>query len=214
VTRPSPPDLLVLHAVRLRGMADNETVARRFDLDKATTDELLLDHEAFGWVTWAEFAGVGGWSLTDRGRAENERRLAAELQGVPGGGDAVRRMHEAFLPLNGRLQRACTDWQLRPAAGEPLAPNDHTDRERDGRVVRELTALAAELAPLVGELTATLARFHGYDTRFSGALGRVTAGDPSWVDRTGADSCHTIWFELHEDLLATLGIERGQEVAP
>jgi hypothetical protein len=24
-------------------------------------------------------------------------------------------------------------------------------------------------------------------------------------------SYHTIWFELHEDLLATLGIERGSE---
>jgi len=23
------------------------------------------------------------------------------------------------------------------------------------------------------------------------------------------DSCHTVWMELHEDLLATLGLERG-----
>ena len=25
------------------------------------------------------------------------------------------------------------------------------------------------------------------------------------------DSYHTVWFELHEDLLATLGIERSSE---
>ncbi|MDQ1375434.1 MAG: hypothetical protein QOJ09_2772, partial [Actinomycetota bacterium] len=25
------------------------------------------------------------------------------------------------------------------------------------------------------------------------------------------DSYHTVWFELHEDLLSTLGIERGSE---
>ena len=25
------------------------------------------------------------------------------------------------------------------------------------------------------------------------------------------DSYHSVWFELHEDLLATLGIERGSE---
>ena len=37
---------------------------------------------------------------------------------------------------------------------------------------------------------------------------RFRAGDPSWVDRTGADSCHTVWFELHEDLIATLGLRR------
>jgi hypothetical protein len=25
------------------------------------------------------------------------------------------------------------------------------------------------------------------------------------------DSYHTVWFELHEDLLSTLGIERSKE---
>jgi hypothetical protein len=32
------------------------------------------------------------------------------------------------------------------------------------------------------------------------------------VTGVGIDSCHTVWFELHEDLLATLNIERGQGV--
>ncbi|MCA2218204.1 transcriptional regulator [Jidongwangia harbinensis] len=209
MSRTSPPDLLVLHAVRLGGMAGNRAVARRFGLDPAATDELLLDHQAYGWVTWSEFAGSGGWSLTGRGRAENERRLAAELREVPGGDATVRRVHAAFLPLNGRLQRACTDWQIRPAPGAPLATNDHRDPAWDGRVLRELGTLAAEVAPLVAELTATLERFRGYDTRFAAALARATAGEPSWVDRSGADSCHVVWFELHEDLIATLGLSRG-----
>jgi hypothetical protein len=208
VTRASEPELLVLHAVRLSGMADNDAVARRFALDRDAAGEMLLDGEAYGWVTWSEFAGVGGWSLTDRGRAENERRLAVELGDVPGGEAAVRAVHDTFLPLNARLQRACTDWQLKPAPGAPLAANTHDDTEWDTRVVRELAAIAGELAPLSDALTGTLARFGGYDTRFSAALAKVTAGDPAWVDRTGADSCHTVWFELHEDLIATLGITR------
>ena len=29
--------------------------------------------------------------------------------------------------------------------------------------------------------------------------------------RARIDSCHTGWFELHEDLLSTLGLERGEE---
>src|SRR3712207_7954256 len=58
----------------------DRTVAQRFGLDPAVTGELLGDHEAYGWITWSSFAGVGGWSLTDRGRAENERQLAAELR--------------------------------------------------------------------------------------------------------------------------------------
>ncbi len=166
--------------------------------------QLLGDHEAYGWVTWTEFAGTGGWSLTDRGRAENEGRLAAELGDATG----VRLVHDAFLPLNTRLRQACTDWQLKPAPGAPLAGNTHDDPEWDARVIGELAALAGELVPLVAALSAILDRFRGYDTRFAGALAKVRAGDPAWVDRTGADSCHTVWFELHEDLIATLGIAR------
>lgn len=209
MTRTSAVDLLVLHAVRLRGMADNRAVAQRFGLDREVADELLLDQQAYGWLTFAEFAGVGGWSLTDRGRAENERRLAAELSAVAGGDAAVRAVHDRFLPLNERLLRACTDWQIRPAPGAPMAANDHRDPGWDGRVLAELAELSDGLSPLVDELTGVLERFRGYDSRFAAALARAEAGDPSWVDRSGADSCHVVWFELHEDLVATLGIRRG-----
>jgi len=37
----------------------------------------------------------------------------------------------------------------------------------------------------------------------------VQAGDGGWVDRTDVESCHRVWFELHEDLVATLGVDRG-----
>jgi hypothetical protein len=214
VTRASEPGLLVLHAVRLLGMADDAAAARRFSLDPGVAGELLLDHQAYGWVTWSAFAGVGGWSLTDRGRAENERMLAAELGDVPGGADAVRRAHRAFLPLNAGLQQACPDWQIRAAPGAALAANDHGDPAWDARVLAELGDLAAEVVPLTGALSAVLERFRGYDVRFAAALERARTGDPSGVDGTGTDSCHRVWFELHEDLIATLGLRRGAEEEP
>ena len=71
----SPPDLLVLHAVRLLGMADGAAVARRFGLDPAVTEELLLDFQASGWIQRVRFADISGWALTDGGRAEDVRRL-------------------------------------------------------------------------------------------------------------------------------------------
>lgn len=40
------------------------------------------------------------------------------------------------------------------------------------------------------------------------------AGERAFVDRTDVDSCHRVWFELHEDLIATLGIDRGAEPEP
>lgn len=206
----SAAELLALHAVRLKGVADDESVAGRFALDQAATKELLLDYQAFGWISWSEFAGIGGWSLTDSGRAENERRLAAELELV-GGRERVRPPFQQFVSLNARLQQACTDWQLRPTAVDALAFNDHSDSAWDSAVIQELSALAEALEPISQQLAAVLERFHGYDIRFAAALDRVLAGDTTWVDRTNADSCHTVWFELHEDLLATLNLPRGAE---
>lgn len=208
MTRPSAPGLLVLHAVRLTGFADTPVLERRFALDPAATAETLLDAEARGWVTRTAFADLGGWSLTEVGRAEDERLLAAELADA-GGQDEVRAVHGAFLPLNARLQRACTDWQLRPAAGDRLAPNDHADDAWDARVLDELGAVEDGLAPLADRLAAVLARFGGYHARFAAARRRARAGDGRWVDGTDVDSCHRVWFELHEDLVATLGIDRG-----
>jgi hypothetical protein len=208
VSRASSDELLVLHAVRLRGMADTDAVARRFGLDAAKTEEMLLDAEAYGWIRWAEFAGIGGWSLTERGKAENERMLARELDDVDRSRAFLYRVHHSFLPLNARLRTACTDWQIRPRPGAALAHNAHDDAAWDARVLAELAALATALTPLVAKFADVLPRFRGYDTRFAAALGRVQNGDLSMVDGSGRDSCHAVWFELHEDLIATLGLAR------
>ena len=202
-------ELLVLHAVRLKGMADAAAVAGRFGVGRAEAVELLLDAQAFGWISWSEFAGTGGWSLTEAGRAENERQLAAELNGIAGGPDSVRTAYEVFLPFNTRLQKACTDWQLRPTVADAFAFNDHRDDAWDRAVIGELQALDQEIKTVVNRLSSVLDRMRGYDDRFNRALGKAMAGERGWVDGTGIDSCHTVWFELHEDLLATLGLHRG-----
>lgn len=74
-----------------------------------------------------------------------------------------------------------------------------------------LSTLNGELRTICQELRQRLARFQGYDDRFSAALARVEQGELSWVARPKVDSCHTVWMELHEDLIATLGIRRGAE---
>jgi hypothetical protein len=208
--RDSTPELLVLHAVRVTGFADTPVIADRYGLDAAMTAETLLDAEARGWVGHSSFAGTGGWSLTGRGRAENERLLAAELADA-GGVKEVGEVYRAFLPLNALLRRACTDWQLRPAAGDRLAVNDHTDPAWDAGILRELAVIGRALTPLAERLGGVLARFDGYDTRFGAALARARGGESAWVDRTDVDSCHRVWFELHEDLIATLGLDRNEK---
>lgn len=89
---------MTLHGVRLLGFAATQQTASRFGLDRGEVEENLLDFEAYGWVSWSEFAGSAGWSVTDRGRAENERRLAAELD-ASGARSTVVEVHSRFLPL-------------------------------------------------------------------------------------------------------------------
>ena len=56
-----------------------------------------------------------------------------------------------------------------------------------------------------------LDRFRGYGPRLSDAVQRVQKGDTDWFTKPMIASYHTVWFEMHEDLLCTLGIERGAE---
>jgi hypothetical protein len=194
-------------------MADDRAVGLRFGLDRRDVHEHLLDLEACGWVQKVDYPGTDAWWLTDRGRAGNEALLAEELDET-GQRAVVSEGYRGFLVLNERLLRACTNWQIRPSPWDPLAANDHTDWKWDERVLRELAALGGSLGRVDAALSAALSRFGGYHDRFTAALQRVDGGDRSWVDGPGRDSCHAVWFELHEDLIATLGLQRGAEQGP
>lgn len=206
----STPDDLALHGVRVLGFATSSRVAGRFGLDAGAVEELLLDYEASGWVRQASFADSSGWSLTDRGRTENERRLAVELDRA-GGRDIVADVHGAFLPLNRRFGEVCTDWQMRPTRSDPMALNDHTDWRWDDRVLRTLESLDGALRHLGERLSRCLARFGGYADLFSAARHKAATGERAWVDAADRDSCHLVWMQFHEDLLATLGLDRGSD---
>ena len=151
----SHPDTLTLHGVRLLGFARGPRIAIRFGLAREEVEEALLDLEAYGWVTRSEFAGSAGWSLTERGRAENERRLREELEAA-GVRSTIVDVHGRFLPLNARFQDAVTRWQVRPLPGAPMAANDHTDFRWDDRVIESLRSLGRRLVPLDAELAGAL----------------------------------------------------------
>ncbi len=118
------------------------------------------------------------------------------------------------MPLNRRFGEACTRWQVRPAPGDPIAFNDHTDHRWDDRVLQTLRSLDRSFRRVADQLAAALARFDGYADRYSAALATVDAGQESWVDAHDRDSLHMVWIQLHEDLLATLGIPRARTPEP
>jgi hypothetical protein len=206
----SAPEDLALHGVRVLGFPSTSRIADRYRLAADRVEEALLDFEARGWVRRLSFAGSAGWSLTEAGRLENERRMAAELDRA-GARAAVTAVHADFVPLNRRFGLACTDWQLRPTRFDPMAFNDHTDWRWDERVLRTLAYVGIPFTELCERLAGCLARFDGYADRYATALRRVDAGQRAWVDGHDRDSCHILWIQFHEDLLATLGIPRGSD---
>ena len=114
------------------------------------------------------------------------------------------RAYEAFRPLNRELLQLCTDWQVRPGG----APNDHTDSAYDWSIVDRLDALDERAGPLLLRLGTAVPRFAPYRERLRAARRRVVDGERDWLTSPRVESYHTVWMELHEDLLAALGLER------
>ncbi|WP_027501382.1 hypothetical protein [Rhodococcus sp. UNC363MFTsu5.1] len=195
----TPIDVLVLHAVRTLGYADAARIADRLGLPEDEVREHLLDAQARGWITLSAFAGDEGWSLTEVGKAHGERLLAAELDAA-GARAALEGIYRDFLPHNDVMTAACTAWQL-----AEMGISTHTVTIT--QTIAALEGPAAALAGLEDRLTAHLERFSGYHRRFTDALLNART-EASWITGTDRDSCHAVWFELHEDLVATLGLTR------
>ncbi|MGW0247223.1 hypothetical protein ACWDYH_11355 [Nocardia goodfellowii] len=211
MTHVSDSSLLALHAIRLGGFIDTQAVADRFRMPVGLAESHVREFRERAWISRFRFGPDAGWSLTESGRAENERLLADELAAC-GANALLENVYRVFLPLNGRLVQACTAWQLTILPDGSMQDNDHADVQRDERILVELQSLAAELRPLIARLTARLARFSGYDARFAAAVFRA-ADNPEMVTGNNHDSVHRVWFELHEDLIATLGIDRSAPVS-
>ena len=194
MTHTSSAELLTLHAVRLKGFADGTTIAGRFDLDPEATAERLEGYATGAWIAHSSFGDLAGWSLTEAGRRANEAQLLEELDTTANRG-TVAEVHERFLPLNATVSAACSSVQLDPAP------------ESFERCWQDLSTVAGHLRGLERDLTNGLSRFTGYHRRFTTALFQAD-DDPAWLTGTAVDSCHRVWFELHEDLIATLGMSR------
>ncbi|HEY8981635.1 MAG TPA: transcriptional regulator [Streptomyces sp.] len=193
--------LPVLHALRCTGAASPTRLGAFTGLPEPDVESALIDLGVEGFVT----RSYDAWALTEAGRAENVRRVTAELDAA-GARDALRAGFERFLVLNPELLDLCTAWQLRPVDGT-FTVNDHTDPAYDARVLDRFADLDGRFAPVGDELAAALARFGRYRLRLTGALERAVAGEREFVT-DGTASYHTVWAELHEDLLVTLGLPR------
>jgi len=161
---------------------------------------------------WDALAGAGLVAV-DKGRVRltpEGRDAHAGWAAAPPGTDAAIAAETAytrFQSANPRLLKVCHDWQI--ARGG--IPNDHTDAAYDDRVIRRLREVNGSVARILDDLAPALPRFGGYAARFDLALARISDGRREWFASPACDSYHTVWMQLHEDLLLATGRSRADE---
>lgn len=196
-------ELTVLQAMRLKGRLSPDAAAACAAASVADVRVVLDQLEASGFAVAAGTA----LRLTPQGRD----RLATLLDDERGSVDhgELTRCYDEFDEVNSELKSVVSDWQLR----DPQTPNDHSDAGYDAAVLARLAALHERFAPLLDRVVATTPRLAPYRNRFRAAIEKVLAGEHGFVARPIADSYHTVWFELHEELIGLLGRSRAEEAA-
>jgi hypothetical protein len=116
---------------------------------------------------------------------------------------------ERFERVNTELLALFTDWETVPA-GSARIPNDHHDVEYDRHIIDRLGALSERADRLLARLAGALPRMSRYSERLENAGERILGGNLDFVSGVRVESFHTVWYELHEDLLRILGRSRRE----
>ncbi len=113
-----------------------------------------------------------------------------------------------FVSVNTDFKSLVTDWQLKGGPGGTT--NTHDDAEYDDAVLARLVDVHARVQPILEAAAAQLPRLTAYSTKLAVALGKVRDGDTAWLTKPLIDSYHTVWFELHEELISAVGLTREE----
>jgi pyruvate,orthophosphate dikinase len=196
----------VVRALAIKGYVTPDLLAPALRIKPDKAEAVLQDLVSDGAVT--ESSGM--FSLTDEGKAAGTRMLEADRASF--GRDAAVAALDGFVALDGRMKIIVTAWQMREVDGKQVL-NDHDDAAYDEAVLADLAVLHADASAWIGPLTAGLARLATYAARLDAAAAAAAAGDHPYIASPRVDSYHSIWFELHEDLIRLAGKTREDEVA-
>ena len=142
--------------------------------------------------------------LTAAGKLEAGALFAADRSAL--GTTRAEEQLDEFHALDGKMKQIVTAWQMRDEA----TFNDHSDAEYDASVLGDLAALHADTVAWLAPLGERFSRFGAYSSRLSAALAAAQGGDQRFVASPRVDSYHSVWFELHEDLIRLAGKKRSE----
>lgn len=192
-------ELALLQAVRLKGRLQPAALAATLACDESSVAALVQTLTVAGLL-------IDGRNvrISPEGRERLNSLLAEERRGIDA--DSFARTYDRFRAVNRELKSLVSDWQQRGGV-----PNDHTDAGYDAAVLHRLDGVHQAVLPILAESAAQLPRLNAYAAKLSEALSEIQAGDTTWFTRPMIDSYHTVWFELHEELIGAAGLTREGE---
>ncbi|MGV0070300.1 MarR family transcriptional regulator [Mycobacterium colombiense] len=194
-------ELAVLQGVRLKGRVSPADLAATLGTDVADITPVVERLTAAGLLTEGETLRI-----TLSGTERLTALLAEERKGIDP--RAMAAAYDDFRAVNEDLKRLVTDWQLK--GGPDGVPNTHDDADYDTAVLARLDDVHARVLPVVEAAATQLPRLGAYATKLVAALDKIKAGETAWLSRPLIDSYHTVWFELHEELIVAVGLTREE----
>jgi hypothetical protein len=201
----SDTELLALHGLAVKKAGSPAAVAAVLGAEEAEIEAALEAAVEAGRAAGAK----GTFMVAPAGREwldEQYPVVYAEFRQDP----AATETYERFERINRELLSLFTDWQMMPAAGGERVPNDHSDSDYDAEIVDRLGAQHERAEKVLDGFAGLDPRLGVHKQRLDDAYDKVLAGEIDWVSGARIDSYHTVWFELHEDLLRMLGREREE----
>lgn len=192
-------ELTVLQAVRLKGRLSEQDLVGTLGEDPTAVAATLTQLIAAGLLVEGKTLRV-----SPEGRERLNALLAEERSGIDQ--NALAKAYDDFRTVNNTFKALVSDWQIKDGQ-----PNAHDDAEYDAAVLDRLGDVHQQVSPILAAVTALLPRLGGYGEKLNSALVKVKAGDTIWLARPIIDSYHTVWFELHEELIAASGLTREEE---
>ena len=197
------PDMhLVLHGLAIKKHADAVAVANLIGIPIERASAALADAVKRGRAVEAQ----GRYLLTPTARMALDGEYSKYYDDLRKNADFVA-AYDGFERINIELKQRITDWQTLDVAGKRV-PNDHSNQAYDQRAIDRLGEMHERADALLARLAAGLPRLQIYRDHLLAALEKAEAGAIEWVSDARIDSYHTVWFELHEELLRLMGRTR------
>jgi pyruvate, orthophosphate dikinase len=196
----------ILRVLLIKGSVTPDMLTEALFAGRDRLDELAAQLMDEGLVESA----AGALRLSPQGKLKALSLYEADRGAV--GEQRCSEFLEAFHAFDVQVKEFVTAWQVRDMDGEQVL-NDHTDAQYDNHVLERMTMLHGRLCDWLAPLAAALDRYAVYRSRLSRALERAGEGDQGYVASPRVDSYHSVWFELHEDLIRLAGRRRSDEAA-